>query len=281
MAEYSTKSGVSGHSGSCTTNTICMVNSSLFYPMTDEDRKCLMDRQYWCFLLSSLVTLCVCMSLVVIWRAVVYVCCQLNSVTPGKGPKSDGNLNNYAFTNGKEVDGQAAVAPQEQQYQFGDSDEMTHIGWVTEAKDWAGELISGQTPTGRILVVLVFVLSIASLVIYFYDASHAGFQVETCHKWTESTSQQIDLAFNIFFLIYFFIRFIAAPDKVWFLLEVYSFIDYLTIPPSFVAIYLKRNWLGKKLANLCRVSQKKATNTDLYSFQTGEAFLMRFPAVDG
>lgn len=26
------------------------------------------------------------------------------------------------------------------------------IGWVTEAKDWAGELISGQTTTGRILV---------------------------------------------------------------------------------------------------------------------------------
>lgn len=26
------------------------------------------------------------------------------------------------------------------------------IGWMTEAKDWAGELISGQSATGRILV---------------------------------------------------------------------------------------------------------------------------------
>jgi len=26
------------------------------------------------------------------------------------------------------------------------------VGWLTEAKDWAGELISGQTTTGRILV---------------------------------------------------------------------------------------------------------------------------------
>lgn len=109
-----------------------------------------------------------------------------------------------------------------------------------------------------------------------------NFQVETCIKWSDSPSQQIDLAFNIFFLIYFFIRvsvfsicftsyslhnfqffsikitiiyntltsqrkfqFIAASDKVWFLLEVYSFVDYFTIPPSFVAIYLERNWLGK------------------------------------
>jgi len=29
-----------------------------------------------------------------------------------------------------------------------------HIGWITEAKDWAGELISGQRASGRILVSL-------------------------------------------------------------------------------------------------------------------------------
>lgn len=30
--------------------------------------------------------------------------------------------------------------------------------------------------------------------------------VETCQPWSQSTTQQVDLAFNIFFLIYFFIR---------------------------------------------------------------------------
>lgn len=48
------------------------------------------------------------------------------------------------------------------------------LGWIAEAKDWAGELISGQSTTGRILVVLVFLLSIASLIIYFIDASRTG-----------------------------------------------------------------------------------------------------------
>lgn len=48
-------------------------------------------------------------------------------------------------------------------------EEQAQIGWMTEAKDWAGELISGQSMTGRILVVLVFLLSIGSLVIYFID----------------------------------------------------------------------------------------------------------------
>lgn len=45
-------------------------------------------------------------------------------------------------------------------------------------------------------------------------------------------------------MIYTWFQFIAASDKVWFLLEVYSFVDYFTIPASFVAIYLERNWLG-------------------------------------
>jgi len=53
-------------------------------------------------------------------------------------------------------------------------------------------------------VVLVFILSIASLIIYFVDASSE--EVERCQKWSNNITQQIDLAFNIFFMVYFFIR---------------------------------------------------------------------------
>ena len=31
-------------------------------------------------------------------------------------------------------------------------EDETKVSWITEAKDWAGELISGQSATGRILV---------------------------------------------------------------------------------------------------------------------------------
>ena len=41
-----------------------------------------------------------------------------------------------------------------------------------------------------------------------------------------------------------FFQFIAASDKFWFMLELYSFVDYFTIPPSFVSIYLDRTWIG-------------------------------------
>ena len=42
----------------------------------------------------------------------------------------------------------------------------------------------------------------------------------------------------------FLFQFIAASDKFWFMLELYSFVDYFTIPPSFVSIYLDRTWIG-------------------------------------
>ena len=40
-------------------------------------------------------------------------------------------------------------------------------------------------------------------------------------------------------------QFIAASEKLSFLVELFSLVDYFTIPPSFVAIYLNRNWLGR------------------------------------
>ena len=41
------------------------------------------------------------------------------------------------------------------------------------------------------------------------------------------------------------LQFIAASEKLSFLIELFSLVDYFTIPPSFVAIYLNRNWLGE------------------------------------
>merc|ERR1719464_2570149 len=105
---------------------------------------------------------------------------------------------------------------------------------------------------GKILVTLVFILSISSLGIYFINTS-SNDGVEQCVPWSQNRLQQVDLAFNIFFMIYFFIRFIAASDKFWFMLELYSFVDYFTIPPSFVSIYLDRTWIGLRFLRALRL----------------------------
>ncbi|XP_031332622.1 calcium-activated potassium channel slowpoke isoform X1 [Photinus pyralis] len=188
---------------------------------------CLRVRKYWCFLLSSICTFLVGLLSVLIWRAFAFLCCRKEAEYGPNDPKQK----------------EQKLARQGKQEFEGT--------FMTEAKDWAGELISGQTTTGRILVVLVFILSIASLIIYFIDASND--KVERCQEWSSNITQQIDLAFNIFFMVYFFIRFIAASDKLWFMLEMYSFVDYFTIPPSFVSIYLDRTWIGLRFLRALRL----------------------------
>ncbi|XP_026321768.1 calcium-activated potassium channel slowpoke isoform X6 [Hyposmocoma kahamanoa] len=189
--------------------------------------ECLSVRKWWCFLLSSIFTFLAGFMVVLAWRACTFVCCRKEPELAPNDPKQ------------KE---QKAARQNKQEFEG---------TFMTEAKDWAGELISGQTTTGRILVVLVFILSIASLIIYFIDASSE--KVEKCQKWSDNITQQIDLAFNIFFMVYFFIRFIAASDKLWFMLEMYSFVDYFTIPPSFVSIYLDRTWIGLRFLRALRL----------------------------
>ncbi|KAA8581476.1 hypothetical protein FQN60_003057, partial [Etheostoma spectabile] len=94
---------------------------------------------------------------------------------------------------------------------------------------------------GGCQVVLVFALSIGALVIYFIDSSD---DIESCQNFYKDFTLQIDMAFNVFFLLYFGLRFIAANDKLWFWLEVNSVVDFFTVPPVFVSVYLNRSWLG-------------------------------------
>ena len=41
-----------------------------------------------------------------------------------------------------------------------------------------------------------------------------------------------------------FFQFVAATDKLHFMFEIGSFVDYFTIPPMFVSIFLHRTWIG-------------------------------------
>jgi len=203
--------------------------------LTAEEEECLRERKWWCFLLSSIFTFLMGILSVLIVRALASLCCR----------KRQNELSQEEQKKNQEEAKKLRLQGQNPDGGLPDGD------FMSEAKDWAGELISGQTGTGRILVCLVFILSISSLVIYFIDASSDN--VETCIPWLENTTQQIDLGFNIFFMVYFFIRFIAASDKFWFMLELYSFVDYFTIPPSFVSIYLDRTWIGLRFLRALRL----------------------------
>ena len=107
-----------------TTSDIDFDDLSTVHP----DLDCLKGRKWWCFLLSSIFTFLAGLLVVLLFRAFAFICCRKE---PELAPNDPKQKEQKANRQGK----------QEFEGTF-----------MTEAKDWAGELISGQTTTGRILV---------------------------------------------------------------------------------------------------------------------------------
>ena len=101
------------------------------FTYSPEEIECLKDRKWWCFLLSSIFTFLAGLLIVLLWRALSIICCRKDP--PPEYSQSDLKQQNLP------------KPPRQVKEEF----EGT---FVTDAKDWAGELISGQTTTGRILV---------------------------------------------------------------------------------------------------------------------------------
>ncbi|XP_014667563.1 PREDICTED: calcium-activated potassium channel slo-1-like [Priapulus caudatus] len=103
----------------------------------EEDECMQQEPLWWAFVVSSVATFLVCIFAVCAYRFCVYLCCrpwkedpeyEAPKVVPPTPPA------------GKPATPLSATP------------EEGEVTWMTEAKDWAGELISGQTTTGRILV---------------------------------------------------------------------------------------------------------------------------------
>ncbi|XP_073427313.1 calcium-activated potassium channel subunit alpha-1 isoform X13 [Dendrobates tinctorius] len=200
------------------------------------------QRMWWAFLASSMVTFFGGLFIILVWRTLKYlwtVCCHC-----GRKNKEAQKVANTVSTQATDGD----YKPTDEKEEIA----VAEVGWMTSVKDWAGVMISAQTLTGRVLVVTVFALSIGALVIYFIDSSNP---IETCQNFYKDFTLQIDMAFNIFFLLYFGLRFIAANDKLWFWLEVNSVVDFFTVPPVFVSVYLNRSWLGLRFLRALRLIQ--------------------------
>jgi hypothetical protein len=145
------------------------------------------DNPHWhVFLCSSLITFFVGLLLVLIWRIVAWLVCQsyvIGGGAPGARGQRSADRRYVASPAGgpssivRSVSGSAAIAapgsaqsalmaaplpsssnqrrhngPPMRRFGSGGESSDNDVGWMTEAKDWAGELISGQTTTGRILV---------------------------------------------------------------------------------------------------------------------------------
>uniref|UniRef100_A0A4W4HM64 BK channel n=1 Tax=Electrophorus electricus TaxID=8005 RepID=A0A4W4HM64_ELEEL len=213
------------------------------------------QRMWWVFLATSLVTFFGGLVIILLWRALVYiwtVCCQCGNKEKAQSIDIPTEVAHDSNEDGEEEDQEVEVA----------SD------WMTSLKAWAGVMICAQNSTGRMLVVLVFILSIGGLVIYLIDSSDP---IESCPDFRTDFTLQVDMVFNIFFLVYFGLRFIAANDKLKFWLDLNSIVDFFTVPPVFLSMYLNRSWLGLRFLRALRLIQISEILQFLNILQTSDS----------
>ena len=112
---------------------------------TEEVSACLADRKWWCFLLSSVLSFIVGVFSVLFIRACAALLCRRDEELSQSDVKRQ--LEEEKRLRQQETGQEVKV----RKY-FRKIFHLQGSDFMSSAKDWAGELISGQTGTGRILV---------------------------------------------------------------------------------------------------------------------------------
>ncbi|KAF2354719.1 hypothetical protein FHG87_014522 [Trinorchestia longiramus] len=132
---------------------------------------CLKNRKYWCFLLSSIFTFVVGTFIVLVWRLGEFLFCRHKEATELEVQQQKEKM--------AQQQKEAGMPPSSAK-----SMNLMEGNFVTEAKDWAGELISGQTTTGRILrhhcEIYVMPQAVYSLPVTLQHASASSRTCEGC-----------------------------------------------------------------------------------------------------
>lgn len=127
--------------------------------MADADESC-KEKKWYYFLASSLITFGAGLLVILCYRLFMFVFCR-KSRNQHKGVVTPNQIQKESSKEFKEKSPGF----------FNIKGHDPEVGWLTEAKDWAGELISGQTTTGRILVSkcslwIAFSITVLSLTLF-------------------------------------------------------------------------------------------------------------------
>jgi len=121
--------------------------------------------------------------------------------------------------------------------------ELEGSSFGTEVQEWAESVNMGHTLGGRMLVVFIFMAQIVSMLIYLYDTCTMA-HVEVCTTWQQNETLLINFALGIIIFLYFLLRALGTENFLNFIFELETIVDFMTLPPLFLSIWLERSWIG-------------------------------------
>ncbi|KAL7840004.1 hypothetical protein SRHO_G00266620 [Serrasalmus rhombeus] len=134
------------------------------------------------------------------------------------------------------------VLPKQNRIHPQDVDPEAVLNLRNSLRTWAFSIISAQSRPGKILTLFTFCVHLCSVLTYMIMTTYP---VEYCMQ-DYTALFLVDVVFNLFYVVNFGLRFVAAQDELRAWVELKSLIDIFTIIPSFIGLFTKRAWLGLK-----------------------------------
>ena len=123
-----------------------MGQSQIKLEYTSLDPECAGQRYWYAFLMSSLITFFGGIAIIYFWRLFRYVFFG-NLSRRIKAHLRKGDTSREAIN----------LIDHQNHHNYQQTQQNSEIGWVTSARDFCGELISGQSTSGRLLVCFCFI----------------------------------------------------------------------------------------------------------------------------
>ncbi|ELU16152.1 hypothetical protein CAPTEDRAFT_228021 [Capitella teleta] len=119
----------------------------------------------------------------------------------------------------------------------------------------AQRLLSGNGIPSKIIVIGTFLINLAAVILYLIDASMYYNGSVACGPVLGEVKPTLWIAFSVYFLLVFILRFIAAVDKLYMWVDFISIVDHFTIIPTMMSIYLDRNWFAFRCLRVLHLIQ--------------------------
>ncbi|KAL3309398.1 Calcium-activated potassium channel subunit alpha-1, partial [Cichlidogyrus casuarinus] len=127
------------------------------------------------------------------------------------------------------------------------------VGLHSKIHKLATKLVSYQYFSGRLFIKCSMLLSVGSFIIYTIETYQFSDELEHCDDRAGWDLRLIDLVFNVFFLLHFLVRWLAATDTLAFWVDLFSVVDYCTIPPAIYGYFEGRSWTGLRFMRIIRI----------------------------
>lgn len=128
-----------------------------------------------------------------------------------------------------------------------------HIANFRRLKQFARTLRSGDTLLSQVLISAVLLCNLVYMFLAIQRAYHSG--IRCFYSLAEVVDIAVEIAITPLLIIFFAIRLLSSDNIVLFWIKMHTIVDVVTLPNTFIFLYLGQDWLVTKTLRFIWLTQ--------------------------